>query len=123
MSSNNERLYQMKFSDLYQIYLSKLEKKSRTKFELNQVIEWIFSYTQQDIEKMLKTDITFGDFIKNAKRINPDLNLVTGVVCNIRVEEISDETMHKVRVLDKMVDELAKGKDLEKVLRKEKAKK
>ena len=106
----------MSFASVYPLYLAKLERKGRTKAELDAVIEWLTGFDEGELQHHLDTETTFEGFFADA-RLNPDVSLVTGVVCGVRVEEIDDPLMQKIRYLDKLVDELAKGKALEKVLR------
>jgi hypothetical protein len=106
----------MTFSSVYPMYIAKVEKKGRTKEELHQVIEWLTGYNNMKLKELIKENVTFETFFQNAS-INPNAHLITGVVCGIRVEEIDDPFMKQVRYLDKLVDELAKGWKMEKILR------
>ena len=110
------KLQKMTFSSVYPMYIAKVEKKGRTKEELHQVIEWLTGYNNMKLQELIKENVTFKTFFQNAS-INPNAHLITGVVCGIRVEEIDDPFMKQVRYLDKLVDELAKGWKMEKILR------
>lgn len=111
------RLYATSFSDVYPYYVAKAEKKGRTKAELDEIIRWLTGYTQKEFETHLEKGTNFEDFYGKAK-LNPNRKLITGVICGVRVEDIEDPTMRNLRYLDKLVDELAKGKPMEKILRK-----
>lgn len=106
----------MTFSSVYPLYLAKVEKKGRTKEELHQVIEWLTGYNSMKLQELIKENVTFDTFFQHAS-LNPDSHLITGMICGYRVEEIRDPFIQKVRYLDKLVDELAKGKKMEKILR------
>ena len=110
------RIYTTSFASVYPHYVTKVEKKGRTKAELDEVIEWLTGYDESALDGHLEAGTTFEDFFADA-RLNPDASLIKGVVCGVRVEEIKDPLMQKIRYLDKLVDELAKGKAMEKVLR------
>ena len=110
------RLFGMSVSRVYPLYVAKLERKGRTPAELDEVIEWLTGFDAAAIQTHLDANTTFADFFDDA-RLNPDAELITGVICGVRVEEIEDPLMQKIRYLDKLVDELAKGKAMEKVLR------
>jgi hypothetical protein len=114
----NERIAKMLFSSVYPLYIQKVEKKGRTKQELDSVIEWLTGFGEKKLAKQLEKRPTFESFFKEAK-LNPNANLITGVICGYRVEEIEDPLTQKVRYLDKLVDELAKGRKMENILRKE----
>ena len=116
MDSQNQRIAKMTFSSVYPLYLSKVEKKGRTKEELHEVIRWLTGYDNMELLKMIKENVTFESFFQQAS-LNPDAHLITGVICGYRVEEIKDPLIQKVRYLDKLVDELAKGRKMEKILR------
>ena len=111
------KLQKMAFSTVYPMYVAKVEKKGRTKEELHQVIEWLTGYNERKLQELIKQNVTFDTFFQKAS-INNNANLITGVVCGIRVEEIEDPFMKQVRYLDKLVDELAKGWKMDKILRK-----
>lgn len=110
------RIYTTSFASVYPHYVTKVEKKGRTKTELHQVIEWLTGYDEKALEQHLAAETTFEDFFAEAT-MNPDASLITGVVCGVKVQEIEDPLMQKIRYLDKLVDELAKGKAMDKVLR------
>ena len=109
---------QMLFSKLYPLLVTKAEKKGRTRQEVDQVTTWLTGYTAEDLARLEQSDTTYGDFFRNAPAMNPNRTLITGKVCGIRVEEIEDPLMREIRYLDKLVDELAKGKAMEQILRK-----
>lgn len=106
----------MTFSSVYPMYLAKVEKKGRTKAELDKVIEWLTGFDNKRLLELIKENVTFKTFFQDAE-INPDSKLITGLICGYRVEEIEDPLTQQVRYLDKLVDELAKGKKMEKILR------
>ena len=108
----------MSFAGVYPHYIQKVEKKGRTKEELNQVIFWLTGYDQQSLQQIIDNKTDFETFFAQAPQLNPNVSKITGVICGYRVEEIEDPLMQKIRYLDKLVDELAKGKAMEKILRK-----
>ena len=110
------RIFTVSFASVYPHYVTKVEKKGRTKAELDQVIEWLTGFDDSALADHLASETTFEDFFADAQ-LNPHAALITGVVCGVRVEEIEDPLMQKIRYLDKLVDELAKGKSIDKVLR------
>ena len=110
------RIFTTSFASVYPHYVTKVEKKGRTKAELDQVIEWLTGFNESSLTDHLAADTTIEDFFADA-RLNPHASLITGVVCGVRVEAIDDPLMQKIRYLDKLVDELARGKSMEKVLR------
>lgn len=110
------RIFTTSFASVYPLYVTKVERKGRTKAELDQVIEWLTGFDRAALEGHLAAGTTFEDFFADA-RLNPRASLITGVVCGIRVEQIDDPLMQRIRYLDKLVDELAKGKAMDKVLR------
>ncbi len=111
------RIYNMSFASVYPLYITKAEKKGRTKAEVDHVIKWLTGYTQREFTTHVKKQTTFKDFFAEAKKINPKRSLITGVVCGVRVEEVKEPLMREIRYLDKVIDELAKGKSLEKICR------
>jgi hypothetical protein len=113
-----ERIYAMSFASVYPLYVAKAEKKGRTKAEVDEIIRWLTGYRQAQLDAHLKKKTSFEDFFADAK-LNPQRDLIKGVVCGIRVEEIEEPLMREIRYLDKLVDELAKGKAMEKILRSE----
>lgn len=114
---NNTRVYRMAFAGVYPHYIQKAEKKGRTKEEVDTIIRWLTGYTQKQLEKQIEKRVDFETFFAEAPQINPNASKITGVICGYRVEEIEDKLMQKVRYLDKLIDELAKGKKMEKILR------
>lgn len=115
-SHHDERLAKMTFASVYPHYVSKVEKKGRTKDELNQVIEWLTGFNESEIEAHIEKETTFDVFFGNAV-LNPNAQYITGVICGYRVEEIENQLTQHIRYLDKLVDELAKGRKMEKILR------
>ncbi len=113
-----QRVAKMTFASVYPLYVTKVEKKGRTKEELHQVIEWLTGFNNKKLQELIKEKATFETFFKQAK-LNSNAHLITGVICGYRVEEIEDPFMKKVRYLDKVIDELAKGRKMEKILRSE----
>jgi hypothetical protein len=108
----------MSFASVYPHYLKKAEKKGRTKAEVDEIIFWLTGYDQQTLQQQIDNKTDFETFFARAPKINPNVSMITGVICGYRVEEIEDQLMQKVRYLDKLIDELAKGKAMEKILRK-----
>lgn len=115
-NSQNERIAKMKFSSVYPLYLAKIEKKGRTKAELDQVISWLTGFDEVKIQQLINEVVTFESFFLQAT-LNPNAHLITGVICGYRVEDIENQLTQHVRYLDKLVDELAKGRKMEKILR------
>lgn len=115
--NNLERIYKMSFASVYPHYIAKAEKKNRTKEEVNTIIFWLTGYNEKDLENIITTKVNFEDFFNHAPQINPNVFKITGVICGYRIEEIEDKIMQQVRYLDKLIDELAKGKKMEKILR------
>lgn len=115
---DNTRVYRMTFASVYPLYIKKVERKGHTKEELDTIILWLTGYTKQSLKKQIDTKVDFETFFAQAPQLNPNVSKITGVICGYRVEEIEDKLMQKVRYLDKLVDELAKGKAMEKILRK-----
>ena len=113
----NDRVFAMSFASVYPHYVTKAENKGRTKEELDQVIRWLTGYTKAGLAKQIEKRTSFREFFEKAPKFNPDAALIKGVVCGIRVEDIEDPLMQKIRYLDKLIDELAKGKKMEKILR------
>ena len=109
----------MSFASIYPLYIAKAEKKGRTKKEVDEVICWLTGYTQKGLEAQVKKQTDFETFLAQAPKLNPSRFLVKGVVCGVRVEDIKDPTMQGIRYLDKLIDELAKGRAMEKILRKD----
>ena len=114
---NNEKVYGMRFGKVYPLLVSKAEKKGRTLDEVTQVITWLTGYTTEEIEMVAAGSVSHGDFFRNAPQLNPNRKMITGVVCGVRVEAVEEPLMREIRYLDKLIDELAKGKAMEKILR------
>ena len=115
----NNRIFGMKFADVYPLYIQKAERKNRTKEEVDQIICWLTGYNQVGLQQRIKQGNDFETFFTQAPAMNPNRSLIKGVVCGVRVEEIEDPLMQNIRYLDKLIDELAKGKAMEKILRQE----
>jgi hypothetical protein len=116
MSAQDQRIARMTFASVYPMYVAKVEKKGRTKKELHQVIEWLTGFDNKKLQELIKANVTFEAFFRQAS-LNPNVHLITGVICGYRVEEIKDPLTRQARYLDKLVDELAKGRKMEKILR------
>ncbi|MCM0667209.1 DUF2200 domain-containing protein [Flavobacterium tyrosinilyticum] len=112
-----ERIYKILFSSVYPLYIQKVEKKGRTKEELDIVIKWLTGYSDEQIKAQIEKKVDFQTFFAEAPEINPNASKITGVICGYRVEEIEDPLIQKMRYLDKLIDEIAKGKKMEKILR------
>lgn len=115
--TTNHRLFTTSVANVYPYYVAKAEKKGRTKSEVDAIICWLTGYTQRGLEGQLKKGTEFETFFRDAPKLNPARSLITGVICGVRIEEIQEPTMREIRYLDKLVDELAKGKSMEKILR------
>ena len=115
-NTHNQRIAKMTFASVYPMYVAKVEKKGRTKEELNKVIKWLTGFDNKKLQELMDEKVTFEIFFQHAS-LNPNAHLITGVICGYRVEEIKDALTQKVRYLDKLVDELAKGRKMEKILR------
>jgi hypothetical protein len=113
------RIYSMSVASVYPLYIAKAEKKGRTKAEVDQVIRWLTGHSQKTLDEQLTKKTSFEDFFAQAPKMNPSRALITGSVCGIRVEEIEEPLMREIRYLDKLIDELAKGRPMEKILRKQ----
>jgi len=111
------RIYAMSFSSVYPLYIAKAERKGRTKLEVDEIILWLTGYTKESLQKQLEAAVDFEKFFKEAPRLNPLRKLITGMICGVRVEEIEESLMQEIRYLDKLIDELARGKPMEKILR------
>lgn len=118
MKMDHSRVYKMSFASVYPLYINKAEKKGRTKSEVDDIIFWLTGYNKQTLQKQIDEKKDFETFFAEAPQLNPNVSKITGVICGYRVEEIEDILMQKVRYLDKLIDELAKGKTMEKILRK-----
>lgn len=115
-NAHNQRIARLTFASVYPLYLKKIEKKGRTREELHQVIKWLTGFDNKTLQQLIKENATFEIFFQHAS-LNPNAHLITGVICGYRVEEIKDTLTQRVRYLDKLVDELAKGRKMEKILR------
>ncbi|MGI6717074.1 MAG: DUF2200 domain-containing protein [Eubacteriales bacterium] len=113
----NHRIFKTSFASVYPYYVQKAEKKGRTKAEVDQIICWLTGYSDGQLKEQIEKEVDFETFFENAPQINPNAAKITGVICGIRVEEIEDKLMQQIRWLDKLIDELAKGKAMEKILR------
>lgn len=114
---DNTRVYRMLFSSVYPLYINKAEKKGRTKEEVDTIIFWLTGYNKKTLQQQIDKKSDFETFFAQAPQLNPNVSKITGLICGYRVEEIEDKLMQKVRYLDKLIDELAKGKKMEKILR------
>jgi hypothetical protein len=113
----NQRAYSMSVARVYPLYIAKAERKGRSKAEVDAIIRWLTGHTASSLEEELAKGTSFEDFFKTAPRMNPSRSLITGVVCGVRVEDIEEPTMREIRYLDKLVDELARGRAMDKILR------
>jgi hypothetical protein len=113
---DKEKVYQMDFAKIYQLLVNKATKKGRTKAEVDEVIRWLTGYSQEELDGLCGEAVSYGDFFRKAPQMNEKRNQIKGVICGIRVEEIEEPLMRDIRCLDKLVDELAKGKPVEKIL-------
>lgn len=114
---NTERIYKLLFSSVYPLYIQKVEKKGRTKEEVDIVIKWLTGYNEEQIKEQIEKKADFEGFFSEAPKLNPNASKITGVICGYRVEEIEDPLIQKIRYLDKLIDEIAKGRKMEKILR------
>jgi len=117
-SKTKQRIYAMSFARVYPEYVAKAERKGRSKAEVDEIIRWLTGYSQKELTAQIKKEVNFETFITDAPLLNPSRALITGVICGVRVENIEDPIVQGVRYLDKLIDELAKGKAMEKILRK-----
>jgi len=115
---NNTKVFRMTFASVYPHYIAKAERKGRTKEEVHAIIHWLTGYDEQALQRQIEKKVDFETFFASAPQIHPNVSKITGVICGYRVEQIEDKLMQQIRYLDKLVDELAKGKTLEKILRK-----
>lgn len=111
------RIYTISFASVYPLYIQKVERKGRTKVEVDEIICWLTGYSQKQFETQLEKQTNLEDFFAKAPKLNPSRKLITGIICGIRVEDIQDPLMQEIRYMDKLIDELAKGKGMEKILR------
>ena len=116
--NNNNRIYKIPVASVYPLYIQKAEKKGRTKAEVDEIIFWLTGYNQQSLQQKIDMNTDFETFFAQAPQLNPNVSKITGLICGYRVEEIEDKLMQKIRYLDKLIDELAKGKSMDKILRK-----
>lgn len=116
-NKSNHRIFGMKFANVYPLYIQKAERKQRTKEEVDQLICWLTGYTRAGLQKQIEQGTSFETFFAEAPALNPNRSLIKGVICGVRLEEIEDPLMKNIRYLDKLIDELAKGKRMEKILR------
>jgi len=114
----NTRIFTTAFSSVYPHYITKAEKKGRTKDEVHEIIFWLTGYDEKELQEILNNKTDFKTFFEQAPRMNPNVSMIKGVICGYRIEEIEDELMRNIRYLDKLIDELAKGKTMDKILRK-----
>lgn len=113
------RIYTVSFASVYPMYVTKAEKKGRTKTDVDEIIRWLTGYSQEELEAQMEKQTDFETFFAQAPGLNPSRALIKGVICGVRVEDIQEPTMQEIRYLDKLIDELARGKAMEKILRKE----
>ena len=114
----NDKIFAMEFSKGYPLLVKKAERKNRTQQEINEIIYWLTGYNEQELNQLLKNNVDYKTFFENAPQINPNCHLIKGSICGYKVQDIKDPLMQKIRYLDKLVDELAKGKTMDKILRK-----
>lgn len=119
MITKNQAIYQMSFARVYPLYVAKAERKGRLKSEVDQLISWLTGYSQREIEVQIDKQVDFRTFFAEAPRLNPARSLIRGVICGVRIEEIEEPLMREIRYMDKVIDELAKGRAIEKIMRKE----
>lgn len=117
-TKKKHRIYTMTFASIYPLYITKAEKKGRTKAEVDEIILWLTGYSKSELQEQIKKQTNFETFFAQAPKMNPLRSLVKGIICGVRVEDIEDPVMREIRYLDKLIDELAKGKMMEKILRK-----
>lgn len=115
---DNHKIYSMSFAKVYPLYISKAEKKGRTEEEVDEIIRWLTGYSQEGLEAEIEKETDFETFFAQAPEMNPSRSLIKGVICGVRVEDIEEALMQEIRYLDKLIDELARGKSMEKILRK-----
>jgi hypothetical protein len=116
---NEQRVFAMQFAKVYPLYIRKAERKGRTKEEVDRVISWLTGYDAQGLQRQIERQVDFATFFEQAPAFNPDASLIKGVVCGVRVQDVDDPLMQRIRYLDKLIDELAKGKAIEKILRRQ----
>ena len=118
MDNKNHRIYTTSVASVYLLYIAKVERKGQKKDEIDKIITWLTGYSQSELKKELKNETDFETFFKKAPKMNPKRKLITGMICGVRIEEIKEKTMREIRYLDKLIDELANGRDMDKILRK-----
>lgn len=118
-TTKKHRIYTMTVASVYPYYVAKAEKKGRTKTEVDEIIRWLTGFSQKELEEQLEKQTTFETFFAQAPQLNPSRSLVKGIICGVRIEDIEDPLMREIRYLDKLIDELAKGKAMEKILSRE----
>ncbi|MDO5096368.1 MAG: DUF2200 domain-containing protein [Peptostreptococcaceae bacterium] len=116
---SNNKIFKMSFASVYPLYIQKAEKKNRSKDEVDEIICWLTGYDEMQLKKQIESEADFETFFAEAPQINPHVHLIKGNICGVRVEQIEDDLLRKIRYLDKLIDELAKGKKMEKILRHE----
>ena len=114
---NNTKIFKMPFAKVYPLYIQKAERKGRTQAEVDTIIYWLTGYDQESLQQIIENKVDFETFFAEAPQINPNVSKITGMICGYRVEEIEDALMQQIRYLDKLIDELAKGRDMQKILR------
>ena len=117
MNNNNHRIYKTSVASVYPHYVAKAERKGRTRAEVDEIIRWLTGYSKEELEAQLERQVDFENFFEQAPQLNPSRALIRGVVCGVRLEDIEEPTMREIRYLDKLIDELAKGKAMERILR------
>lgn len=113
----NEKIYHMNFGKVYSLLVNKAIKKNRTHKEVNEIVHWLTGYTFEEIDELENKEITYSEFFQNAPKLNPNRKRITGTICGVRIENIEEPLMKEIRYLDKLIDELAKGKSMDKILR------
>jgi hypothetical protein len=121
-TTTKHRIYTMTFSSVYRLYIAKVERKGRTKAEVDEIIVWLTGYSKKQLEAQIEKETNFEDFFAEAPKLNPSRVLIKGKICGVQIEEIKEPLMREIRYLDKLIDELAKGRPMEKILRKEEIK-
>lgn len=114
----NNKIYSMAFSKVYPLYIKKAEKKGHTRAEVDEIIFWLTGYSNETLETILENQVNFENFFKNAPKLNENIDLIKGMICGYRIEDIENDLLKKIRCLDKLIDELSKGKSMDKILRK-----
>ena len=114
----NHRIYNMPFASVYPLYIAKAERKNRTKTEVDEIIRWLTGFSQSELEDEITAEADFRSFFDKSPHLNPERRQITGLICGVRVEDIKEPLMQEIRYLDKLIDELAKGKTMDKILRK-----